>query len=1323
MKIYTYILLAIILISVGSTSTLYSNNNVFFENFGISDKLYNSTVISIVQDKNDLMWFATFDGLNKFDGYSLTVYRTDENDKNSLLSNFTRSLYIDNDGILWIGTNQGLSKYIYDMDWFENYTNDENKDDFKINAIIDYSKDNHLLLGTDKGLFKFNKTNNTFSKMLFANDEPYEILSLAYIDEHIIIGASSGLYVYKDSEDKQVLSYKLDNVRVQTVIEDKVNNLWVGTEGAGLFLINYKSGEILENYINNPNDTTSICSNYIRTLLIDDNRRMWIGTFHGLSIYDRTQDSFTNYFSDPFDSSSLSHNSIRSIVQDSQGGIWLGTYYGGINYYHSLKNQFYHIKQSSRNNSLSDRVISPILEDSGTREIWIGTNDNGINIYNPDKGSFHHLNKDSKKSISSNNIKSLLFSLDNKYLYAGSHGGGLMKIDKVTYEVSVLLPSQDIYSLIYDQNNNIWIGTLSGLFKYNESNNEIVMMDNLSLTSKQVSSLAVDKNNRLWIGGDKSLARLDLNNNKIVEFTNTFENVKINCVIEDSDNNIWIGTNSGFYQYVNDQEFKKYSEKDGLTNKVVFGIIEDSLGYLWISTHYGISKFDPISKSFRNYGMTDGLPFQQFNNYSFCKTASGRLYFGGINGIVSFIPERLKNNPFSPQPIISELNVQNEIIKPSLGGILRENIISSDAIILPSNKASFSLRFSVPNYLSGMHNTFKYKLEGYDKEWTISSENLYASYSNLNPGKYTFVLLSANNEGMWSEKSKEILIVVKPMWYQSTWLKLLIIITILTILYFYWNAFIQKQEIKRQLIKERYEKEKNEEINQAKVSFFVNVSHELRSPLTLIISPLQDLLERVSDGWEKNQLDIIKQNADKLLRLTNQLIDYRRAELGVFELNIKRVNPLQVVLSVMSQFKTMASRMELEYGFENYINDSDYIIDENYLDVILSNLLSNAFKFTPEKGRITVSLIEDFEYLILEVSDTGCGISDYEQNKIFNRFYKVNAESKNNDIGIGIGLSITKRLIEKHHGKIEIVSEVNKGTTFKAYFPQNENLYDSNELRSMYLPSIKSSTENYEQEDSSKPDVILTHNILIVEDDLDLLQYLYVSLSDSFKIITASDGSKALEVLYQNQIDIVITDVMMDGMGGVELCQAIKEDVQICHIPVIMLTAKSTVDDQLAGLKAGADDYVTKPFTISLLKAKIKNMMSSRERVLNYYSSVSDVEPEKITNNQIDNDFLHKAKSIVLDHLDNASFTTEILCEEMGMSRTSLHTKLKALTGESTIDFIRKIRFNEAEKLLSTGKFNVSEVSYMVGFNSLSYFSTSFKKYFGYLPSEHLKNN
>ena len=528
---------------------------------------------------------------------------------------------------------------------------------------------------------------------------------------------------------------------------------------------------------------------------------------------------------------------------------------------------------------------------------------------------------------------------------------------------------------------------------------------------------------------------------------------------------------------------------------------------------------------------------------------------------------------------------------------------------------------------------------------------------------------------------------------------------------------------------ERRDKEHQEEINQMKMRFFINISHELRTPLTLILAPLQEIINKISDRWTRNQLEYIQRNANRLLHLVNQLMDYRRAELGVFELNVKKENAHQLIQDNFLFYDKLARHKKITYTLHSELEEKEELFDPNYLELIVNNLLSNAFKYTESGQSITVTLKEENNWLVLQVSDTGIGIPINKQGKIFERFYQIESEH----VGSGIGLSLVQRLVELHHGRIELDSEEGKGSTFSVYLPQDINIYKSSELASndakneedqVYSTNSKEmyfiDTEKVENETIETGDK-KRGTILIVEDNNEIRHYLSSGLAELFNTLEAGNGEEALEKLKENEVDIIVTDVMMPVMDGIKLCKNVKQNIRTCHIPVIILSAKSETKDQMEGLQMGADDYIPKPFSLAILTTKIQNMMRTRRRMLERYSKSLEVEPEKITFNAMDEALLKRAVAIVEKNMDNIEFSTDEFAREMNMSRSNLHLKLKAITGESTIDFIRKIRFNEAAKLLKDGRYTIAEVSTMVGFNTPSYFATSFKKYFGCLPTEYIK--
>lgn len=1334
-RYYIFLLMNFLMLNI-CFSNAAEKKNMHFYQLSSKQGLSHSTVISITQDKHDIMWFATFDGLNRFDGYSFRVYRNERKNEHSLMHDVLRTLFIDSEDVLWIGNKGGLSRYVAEKDHFNNYLCPaKGSRTTEVNALLEFDN-SHLLVGTETGLKVFDKKKEQFVEMQQLTTLNSQVQSLARQNNNYLIGTVDGLYVYNSIRKYLSPVHKaFDGKIIQAILPQSDSRIWVGTEGAGLYLLNLTTGEV-KNFRHNPSNPNSLSSNYIRSLAFDAQFNLWIGTFNALSIMSNGEDNFSNYYHNPMQESSISQNSIRSIYMDTQGGMWLGSYYGGINYYHPLKNKFEHIQQNPYTRSLNDKVISCIVEDEDGK-IWIGANDMGINIYNPKNGGFDYVTRANTPTLTSNNIKTFLLSKDKKNIYVGTHGGGLLLLNKQNRQATRIQGGagtkiNDVYALTYDDTGKIWIGTLSGLFIYSESGSGVREYNISEMGSSHVLFLKQDSKKRIWVGGEKSLGLIKSPKDKLKvfksnEYNGTIINSAVNCIFEDSKNRIWIGTRGGLTLYNEDGTFKLYSKEDGLPGNMVFGILEDSYGRLWISTNEGISCFSTESAIFKNYSEIDGLLFRQYNMYSFCQSGSGLMYFGGINGITTFYPELLIDNPHTPAPGISKIIVQNREIHPfDETDILTNNILETKKIKLLPVQSSLTIEFFVSNYLAGKHNTFAYMLEGLDKTWNYTTDNRQVTYNNLHHGSYMFKVKAANNDGKWNEDATELEIIVLPHWWQTWWAILLFLITATAILWFVWRFINQRRTMYEQLRSERLEKEKMEEVNQMKTRFFINISHEFRTPLTLILSPLQDIIEKTTDKWQRSQLVHIQKNTNKMLHLVNQLMDYRRAELGFFELKAHRLNPKNQVVEICNLFDRLAKRKKIGFTVVDLTSDKEMLIDSNYLELILSNLLSNAFKFTPDHGNITVRLEEDVNYFILEVEDTGSGIPEDKQTLIFDRFYQVN----NDYVGTGIGLSLVKRLVDLHHGKIEVSSKPGEGSRFTVYFPQNEEMYDKAEIETgqddntvkIHQKSLDFILDETIKEDSGQIDAQISDTLLIVEDNADVTEYLTDRLSKHYHVYTASNGLEALDVLKDKEVDLILTDVMMPEMDGIKLCKSLKKNIKTCHIPVIILSARSNTEDQLQGLEVGADDYLPKPFTFSVLKAKIQNMLKSRRRMLEHYSKSLEIEPEKITFNAMDEELMKKAMKIVIDNLDNSEFSTDTFCSEMGMSRSNLHLKLKAITGESTIDFIKKIRFNEACKLLLDGRYNVAEVSTMVGFNTPSYFATSFKKYFGVLPTEYIKS-
>ena len=806
----------------------------------------------------------------------------------------------------------------------------------------------------------------------------------------------------------------------------------------------------------------------------------------------------------------------------------------------------------------------------------------------------------------------------------------------------------------------------------------------------------------------------------------------VNCIYESASGYIWIGTRNGLFALrEGDKEPLQYTTDNGLPSNVIYGILEDSYGRLWVSTNQGLSCFNPDNRKLRNFTIVDGLQSNQFNTGAYCRVSNGHMLFGGINGITSFRPETLIDNPYTPKPVINKLFVFNEEVLPNdETGILKENIEGVDHIILKSSQNSFSISFVVSNYIAGKHNTFAYKLEGYNEEWYKQGDISPVSYSNLPAGNYRFLLKAANNDGKWSKDMAVLHIKVLPVWYCTWWALSIFALSFVLLAFIIFRFFWLRKSMQTEIRMERLDKEKREEISQMKIRFYVNISHELRTPLTLIVAPLQELLSNVTGHWEREKLLYIQRNTKRLLHLVNQLMDYRRAELGIFELKPVYANIYKRVLNTFLNYESLAKRKDIDYNFYSELQDEDVLFDGTYLDLIVNNLLSNAFKYTGDGESVSVKLYKENKNVVLQVIDTGAGIPEDKQQKIFERFYQI----ENGHEGSGIGLSLVQRLVELHHGQITLVSEVGEGSTFSIYIPQDKSVYSAGELlgssgeleeqrvystnaHDMYVDDVEFvEVETNEKEEGSKHGTIL-----IAEDNEELRQYLSNGLSAQFNLIEAENGQQALDLLKDNDVDLILSDVMMPVMDGIKLCKSVKQNLRTCHIPVYLLSAKVDVKYQLKGLQVGADDYIPKPFSMEVLIAKILNMLRTRYRIFEHFSNTAEIEPDKITSNAMDEEMLKKAIAIVEKNISNVEFSTEQFASEMNMSRSNLHLKLKAITGKSAIDFIHKIRFNRACQLLKEGKYTVSEISFMVGYNTPSYFAARFKKYMGCLPTEYGK--
>ncbi|WP_297606257.1 two-component regulator propeller domain-containing protein [uncultured Alistipes sp.] len=1337
------------LLSAGFVSPVAIGRGFSFLKHSVNDGLSQSTVTAIVQDRQGNIWLGTQDGLNRYDGYGFEVFHGDPGREGALGDSSITALLLGSDGRLWIGTSTGLSCYDFRERRFRNHTI---RNVSRVTDILEVGP--LLMLATDSGIHFFDPAHpETPGDNLLAGIN-VRTLCFGTGRGEILVGSSSGLYGYEAEQQRihRILP-EMSGCDVSAIVRATDGGYWISTHGNGL----YRIDEALRQTARyTQSSAPGLASDYIRVLKCDQNRRLWVGTYNGLSILDEKSGAISRHIhtSDP---SSISHDSVWSICIDNQQGVWLGTYYGGVNYYHPLADRFEVLKPQDPAANGPRPVygtVSCIVADPREPVLWIGTNDDGIFRYDPATGHFTSYNDHNVTSTApgglSNNIKCILPD-DRGGLYVGTHVGGLNYLDVATrraenFPISNTSPiNNGCYTLLDEGDGTLWVGTLSGLLSFDKRTRRFSRHAAAEraprLASQHISTLFRDSKRRVWVGTDTGLYLCSegcrdvrsLSDTKISEGGGFLDTPSVLCITEDSRGSVWIGTKQGLLRYDEEQSrFTAYTHRDGLPNDYVYGILEDDMHRLWLSTNNGLSCFDIREAAFRNYRRTEGIANNQFNIYAYCRDRSGTFYFGGLDGITSFRPFELRDNPYAPAPHITDLVVFNDQAgEREQVDQLREADGSLTEAALSARLNLVSIRFSAVNQLAGSRNRYRYTLEGFDDQW-YETGNREVSYSNLAPGSYTFRVQAANNDGIWSDREATLLLRILPRWWQTAGARAGFFALLLGLIGVVVGFLTSRMRMQLELNMERKEKERIEELSQEKIRFYVNLSHELRTPLTLILSPLQEIEEHgATDKYVQTRLQYIHRSSTKLLHIVNQMLDYRKAELGMFKIQVAMQNVDEIAGGVFSLFSEIAQNRDMDYIFDSELKGEQLPVDRQFVEMMLTNLLTNAFKFTPSGGIIRLSLAHRDGRLTISVHDSGIGIASDLQKHIFERFYQID-ESR---MGTGIGLSIVRRLAELHHGDVSLRSEEGRFSEFTLSLPDSLECYTEEELQSDRKPQRSAVSEDlpgYLAEactpdseaalsEPQGPDGEERETILLVVDDPSIRNYMTLHFRGRYAVYAASDGQQALDLLKSIEPAVIIADRVLHGMDGLKLCQAVKQNIRTCHIPVILLASKDSMEDQITGIEAGADDYVAQPFSITLLQAKVNNLLKSRYRLRHHYSNSAEVDPDKITSNAIDGEFLKRAIRAVEENMDNENFSSNDFAQALCMSRSNLHLKITSITGESATKFIRKIRFNYACKLLLDRKYTIAEISSMVGFSSPSYFATSFKKHVGCLPTEYVR--
>ncbi|MDA3893105.1 MAG: response regulator [Salinivirgaceae bacterium] len=1338
-----------------------------FAHIDYTHGLSNNRILSFAEDDNGFVWIGTTSGLNRYDGYNIKTFKHDPSDSSSLIDNMVQSIVKDQLGRLWVGTTRGF--VIFNPDT-ETFTIDfhfsiaqQPFSLFNISEVLPFGDSLLLMRIQGLGIIVHNLfTNNNrllnCSELTTGTNKVGIISRMKTSNNKLYLMSDNGLIYIVDVIDRKVLkiikavnSMFNGQQHLYDFYVDHNQDIWVysSNEEMGLLLIDDKENIRHFNTKTEPRLNSKIVSRIIQ----DSENNYWIGTDHGgLNILSSDKQKMTYIKHEEANNNSLSQNVITELFKSNKGIIWVGTFKKGVNYYHKSLFRFFHfMHRPDDKNSLSYNDVNCFAEDK-KGNLWIGTNGNGLIYFDREKNTFSNIfaEPNNPEGLKSNVIVSLYMDKSD-VLWVGTYHGGLARFQGGKFKTYLhkhdnpeSISDNRIWDIYEDSKGNFWIGTLGGGLNLFDKDQEVFYhysgMGINSLNSNFVIDINEDAQGNVWFGTDNGVFVLDAESSRFIQFTNIVDNTKslsgnfASKVFVDSKQNLWFGTRDGLNLFdVENKSFIRFNSQNGLPDNSIMGIRESDEGDLWLSTSGGICKltveFDSNGKYVNhqavNFNEADGLQGREFNEGSTFKTSKGELIFGGANGFNLFLPQTKyeKIEPLKTYIVGLELFgeelTKNHTDAKKMG--LNSSLLNNSEINLAYNENIFSLKFVSINYLVSRKIKYRYKLEGFNEQWIYTNwKERKATFTNLNAGTYKFIVQASYSNSDWNSSESSLRIVIHPPWY-STWLAYVIYFTaiVFAIILARRNVIAKERNkyLKEEAIKES---ERQQELNVLKTRFFTNVSHEFRTPLTLILTPLEKLLKTNIEVGTRKHLELMNQNAKRLLLLVNQLLDFRKAEANKLHLNLIYGNIISFIDSTVLSFADFRESKNISLEFLPEENELFMLFDKDKIEKIILNLLSNAFKFTPEGGSIKVFaetlLKKEKEFLKIKVEDTGIGISSVDQHKIFERFYQTELPNEFITKGSGIGLSLTNDFVKLHGGNISVKSTEGQGSKFIVKLPidRTRNIERLDDKKNSDL-SLK---DEYGNEPEKKE--LNKKIILLVEDNADFRFYLKDSLMEKYKILEAANGKLGLNIIASDQPHLIVSDVMMPEMDGFEFCDTIKSNADYSHIPVILLTAKSTQQDKLEGLKHGADDYITKPFNFDILEARIDYLLGLRQKFIKDYQKSFEVKVDDKSIMPLDKVLLDKAIALINENLSNSEFSVEGMSKDLGMSRVHLYKKLTALTGKTPIELIRLVRIKKAAGLLMKGELNVSEITYEVGFSDPKYFSKMFKLEFGVLPSKYM---
>ncbi|MBV4360551.1 hybrid sensor histidine kinase/response regulator transcription factor [Pinibacter aurantiacus] len=1325
--------------------------NIAFNHLTVEHGLSNNAVLSITQDKQGFMWYGTSNGLNRYDGHVFKVYKMNTADSTTLSSDNILSLFCDKSGTLWAGTSNGLNQYDPKNDAFIRVPlkiNNEVVNGRVVHCVYEDRKSN-LWVGTQNGVYLLTDRQNFTCQpfLVAAPGNPGNTIYSIFEDHagQLWVGTNNGLTKMKWVNGALTNeTYRHDPANpgsisanyITSIVEDPSDNLWIGTQNSGVNLYNPLTGSF-SHFSHSTTLSTGIINNNIRQIIADKAGKIWVATQEGLSIIEPFGGNIHSYQHDISDKKSLSQNSIYSLFVDANGSVWLGTYFGGVNIIYSYNTSFTILQNKDNRFGINNNVVSSIVED-GKHNLWIGTEGGGLNYFDRTNGvcTIYKNKQNDASSLGSNLIKVICSDKDGN-IWAGTHGGGLNLFDAGSKTFKRFLftgndlttLNSEILALLDDSQGRFWVGSNNGLYIYRRKDRALEPFDRKELKGATVNGMAKalleDSKKRIWIGTVSGLYVLENNEIKVVN-----SEYQINCIKEDISGNIWLGLyNGGLAMYdAAKRDFIYYTEKQGLPNNNVLGILEADEKTLWLSTDNGLVKFVPSQKSAQTYTVSDGLAGNEFNYNSFYKDSRGEFFFGGYNGLTSFFPDKIETNKYAAPIAFTGLKLFNKPVGINGDdGLLQENIGYSKDISFRYNQNVFTIEYALLNFIKSNKNRYAYKLEGFDKNWNeVTSTS--ATYTNLPSGTYTFMVKGANNDGVWSEPAILKINILPPFW-RTWWAYGIYVLILATIVFFVTRFFFLGALLK-----------KEEELHQAKLNLFTNISHEIRTHLTLIMTPMDKMLDREEkDSMTYQQLTNVKGNANRLLKLVSELMDFRKAESNHLKLHVTKQDLIPFLQDIYASFQELSLAKKISISFLHNAESVSLYFDKEQLEKVFFNLLTNAFKFTPEGGQILLNVEQKQGSVQVTVTDNGRGIAPQYIDNLFTNFFQV-ADHGMQNTGYGIGLALSKNIVELHKGTIAIESdpassEKQGKTCFTVTLLPGNKHFENSQLTSEATHDEKAIETEHKQvkpltsdvssfsNDSDKP-----YTILITEDNADLRAIIRETFEGKYQILESVHGLQGWETAIEQIPDLIISDVMMPQMDGFQLCQQLKTDERTSHIPVILLTAKSSQTDQVSGLETGADLYLTKPFSTKILELNVRNLLSSREKMRHKFSL--QINPASIENavaemveetyvNPVDKEFLDRVIKLIEDHMDDPAFGVDMLSKKVGMSQPVLYKKLKAVTSMSVNDFVKSLRMKHAAHLLQQKHLAVYEIAYTVGYSDSKYFSKEFKKIYGKSPSEY----